>query len=322
LHYFFFLLALTGCSYFNGDRKETAEPSEYPRIQELREMRDEKAFRLAALLDHDGYPVPRNDCDLTLWVGEACYAGVKVNLDLVELEPGLVHRRPTPCWSPEGGDLGSKSTGSNDMQAGYMACRVRESNLAAFQRLAARGEANTVYLPIPGWVMGQPYPEMATRVVMRPNGIGLVGRAIYLLSGGADDRSYRKWQPLYGGGADYERHIQALSILTDGVVMERLRKQGMDAAVDQPQPAPADLVDLTMQELEALQHYAETEPFNYFYQAILFRYTGNPAPAVDLLLDPATPVPSYVRGTPQEAFELIHWLIAAKVVLERFGDGE
>ncbi len=317
------LLLLTGCGYVSGDRKETAEPSENPRVQELRDADELKRQELAPLLDADGYPLGRNDCDLTLWVGEARYAGVPVNLDLVELAPGVIHRRPSPCWTPALGDVGAASTVSNDMLAGYLLGRWQERNLGAFQRLAAQGEANRVYLPIPGWKLGEPYPEMATRVVMRPNGIGLVGRSLYALSAGADDRSYRKWQPLYGPGKDFERHVQAVGILTDGLVMEFLRLGGLDATADQPQPAPTEMkLDLTMNELDALNHFVETEPENFFYQAILFRYTGDPATAISLLLDDATPVPSYVRGAHQRAYELIHWLCAAQVVLERYGNGE
>lgn len=311
-----------GCHIIDGDRTETADPNQNPRLGELREVFASKKAALEALLDGDGYP-GRDDCDLTLWLGEACYAGIAVNLDLVEYAPGYVGRRPLPaCWTQKGGDQGAKSSGSNDMQAGYMLCRWKEKNLGAFQRLAERGEAHKVYLPIPGWVMGDPYPEMASRVVMRPNGIGLVGRALFQLSGGQDDRSYRKWQSLYGPGADFERHVQAVSILTDGLVMEALRKGGQDATADGKPPTGTDfaLLDVTMNELDALKNYAAAEPENYFYQAVLSRYSGETDKAAELLLNLGTPVPSYVRGAHQEAYELIHWLFAAKIVLERFDD--
>lgn len=323
MHWLLFLVfTVFGCSYVNGDRQETAEPSENPRVTELRDAVTLKRAELEPLLDADGYPVGRTDCDLTLWVGEARFAGVAVNLNFVEYAPGFIIRRPTPCWTPEQGDIGSKSTGSNDMLAGYMLGRWKERDAGAFQRLAALGEKNRVFFPIPGWKMGDPYPDMASRVVMRPTGIGLVGRAIYALTGGADDRSYRKWQPLYGPGTDSERHVQAVGILTDGLVMEALRTGGLDAEADEPPPGNELKTDVTLNELDALEHYVSVEPDNYFFHAVLARYTGDTSRAVDLLLDDATPVPTYVRGAHQRAYELIHWLAAAQVVLELFGNGE
>ncbi len=315
----FLILGLVGCNYVNGDRKEASEPQQNARVEELRTARVSKMAELQTLVDADGYP-GRTDCDLTLWVGEAKFAGVAVNLDLVEYKDGEVHRRPSPsCWVG-GKDEGAQSTVSNDMLAGYMLGRWSEQNLGAFQRLAKAGEAKTVYLPVPGWVMGEPYPSMASRVVLRPSGVGLVGRALYALTGGQDDRSYRKWQPLYGPGEDYERHVQAVAILTDGYVSEALRKGSLDAVAADRAPTGTDLalLDVTMNELDALRYFVVAEPDNYFFQAVYGRYTSDMSPAVDLLLDPGTPVPSYVRGAHQRAYELIHWLAAAQVVLERF----
>jgi hypothetical protein len=320
LKFLLFVFILFGCRYVSGDRKETSEPQQNARVEELRAVRAAKLAELQTLVDADGYP-GRTDCDLTLWVGEAKFAGVAVNLDLVEYKGGEVHRRPSPsCWV-DGRDEGARSTVSGDMLAGYMLGRWSERNLGAFQRLAKAGESREVYLPIPGWVMGEPYPEMASRVVLRPSGISLVGRAIYALSGGQDDRSYRKWQPLYGAGEDYERHVQAVGILTDGLVAEALRKDSLDAVPTDRAPTGGtdlSLLDVTLNELDALKHFVATEPQNYFFHAVYGRYTGDMGPAVDLLLDPGTPVPPYVRGAHQRAYELIHWLAAAQVVLERF----
>lgn len=77
---------------------------------------------------------------------------------------------------------------------------------------------------------------MATRVVLRPNGIGIVGRALYALTDGRDDRSYRKWISLYGGGEGYEQHVQTVGILTDGLVAEAARKGFLDVKPTEDPP--------------------------------------------------------------------------------------
>lgn len=71
-------LGLISCGATKGERQETAEPLANSRVVELRQVFDEKITELKTLVDADGYPVGRDDCDLTLWAGEAQYAGLKL----------------------------------------------------------------------------------------------------------------------------------------------------------------------------------------------------------------------------------------------------
>ncbi len=315
-----FLLLLSLLTACTRQPTEATKPNEH--VAELREKFIGVKAELALVLDAGGLP-GRKDCDLTLWAGLANFAGLPVALDLFEPRPGEIIRRPETCWTEAGGDLGSKSTVSSDMIAGYMLGRWRDQDLRAFERLAAYGAAHTVSWPIPGWVMGQPYPSERARVVLRPSSIGIVGRAIYFLSLGASSHSYRKWIPLYGPGADSEMHVQAIGILLDGLVAEATRLAGLDGTVDQPQPAPSELaaLDLTFPELEAIRFFVGQAPTDAFFHAILGRYTGDMGPAIGLLLDQAYESPSYVRGATPEAYAKIHWLAAARVVLDRFPEG-
>lgn len=231
-----------------------------------------------------------DDCDGTLWAGEAVAAGADfVLVGLAELAPGEIHRRPTPCWTPEGGDVGSKSTVSNDMLTGYLAALWRLGDLHAAVRLAEYGSLHD-------WVMGAPFPEEASRVVMSTNLRGILGTMIYQLSGGADSRDIRWLPPVYLPVVeDYERHIQTLGIRVAGELGHGLA------------------LDVNGQMLERLRENADAIPGDAFFQAMLGRYTGNFDRAFELLLDPGYQCPSYVRGA--ASYCLIHRLIAADTVL-------
>ena len=58
------------------------------------------------------------DCDALLWAGMAKAAGVSLQLTVAEDLPGHWQRRPTPCWTPSDGDVGSRSTISQDNRLG------------------------------------------------------------------------------------------------------------------------------------------------------------------------------------------------------------
>jgi hypothetical protein len=314
MRYLFLLCLLTGCGFFK--KHEATEPKANDRVSELRLKVAAKRAELAPLLDGDGYPLSSRDCDLTLWAGKACAAGVAVKIALVEYAPGQIHRRPAPsCW--EGGDKGAASTVSNDMLMGYLACLWATKDLVALNRLADYGEAHEVSVPIPGWQMGEPYPAMASRVVMRPNGIGLVGRMIEALTGGTVTKGYRSYPAVFGPvTSDFERHLQAEGIYLHGDVNAVLLAQGTVPV--EAKPDFANLVEINDVEFKRLQALTEVEPSNPLFHAVLGIYTRDETKAIDLLLDDATPVPSYVRGAAQKEYELIHWLRAAQIVLDRF----
>ncbi len=301
-------LAVAGCGLFETyPEKDGVEPMDQLRLR----YQEQKEALGAASDPATGWP-SSTDCDGTLWAGLACAGGAPVNVELAEYAPGIVHRRPVSvgaCWTPEAGDLGSKSTVSQDMLTGYVWCLWRSSNVAATQRLAAAGEARpeVVLGQTVGWVLGEPYPQMAEAVVLRPNLIGAVGRMLYTFSAGADSRSYRNYPALYPPTSiDYAQHLQALGIVLQGEIDTATREAGLLA------------LDIDGHMLARLREFAEAHPEDALFQASLGVYTGDYARATELLLDPNYAAPSYVRGA-SAAYALVHWLFAADLVLRHNG---
>lgn len=285
-------LALSACSFDSNPSKD-AEPT---RKQELEARYKERVAELTAIYDWSA----SRDCDWTLWAGIASVS-VPVDLDLAEYAPGEIHRRPAPsCWTEASGDQGAKSTVSNDMLIGYMWGRYETGDLAALQRLADYGTSHD-------WFMGLP-KSMASRVLMKPNQIAMLGRAIYALSNGEDDRAFRNTPIYYAYVAeDYERHIQALGIILQGRITEKIG----DLA----------LTDVSDNALARLKELAEAEPGNPGYLVAYGVYTGDMTRAVDILLADQEEIPSYVRGENPTAYWLAEWTFWAKIALERMTDG-
>lgn len=234
-----------------------------------------------------------SDCDGTLWAGIACSAGAAVDIGRAEYEPGRIERRPGKSCYP--GD--SRSSISNDMLTGYLLCAWTQGDVGRVGRLAAYGEAHELRVgpALVGWVMGDPYPDMASRVVMRPGFIGLVGRMRCKLSHGSDCPSYRSYLNAYFPVRnDYEKHLQVLSIALDGEVEGKIDQTSVDR----------------------LRTLASEEPMNPLFAAVLGMYDGNMQHAINLLMDRDTPVPTYVRGDRSDLYAQIHWLRAAKFVID------
>lgn len=288
MHRILFLMALVGCiSHPEKDAPGT-------RKDQIENLITESTAALNALADPaTGWP-SITDCDGTEWAGLACAGGYPVKIELAEYSPGEIHRRPAPsCWNATEGDVGAKATTSNDMLLGYMLCAWERKDLAAFQRLADYGERHH-------WIMGAPASEV-DRVVMRPNLLSLLGRAIYDLSDGADNRAYRRTPMIHLPVlADYERHLQAIGIVLAGEVTTS---------------GEAELIDINDSMLKRLRELTEAEPLNPGFATALGIYTGDMTRAVDLFLDTATPIPSYVRGANPAAFafaERLFWLQKAR----------
>lgn len=284
-----------------GPLKKPEDPKETTKDEQLRATYQENLALAYKVFDEKTHWPSVEDCDATLWAGIAACGGVKLDLSLAEHNPGQIHRRPyQACWSEKEGDQGSKSTTSNDMITGYMLGAWCNKDYEAVRRVAAYGEKHF-------WVMGEPFPEMASRVLLKPNGIITVGRLLYVLSGGKDSRFYAvdalKWYPVKG---DYERHIQALSIMLSGEIRET-------GSFDQ---IPTDLREDELKRVEAL---AKKEPKNFLYSYILSVYSGDYEKTLTLLLDEKNPVPTYVRGKNPKAFMLAEWLLIANNTLERYG---
>lgn len=242
-------------------------------------------------LDPETGWIDLEDCDGTLWNGLACSLGMPVKIDLAEFNPGEIHRRPyKACYTLKDGDLGSKSTISRDMLTGYMACLYTRKDLEGLKRLAKYGEARV-------WIMGEP-KEMVSRVFLSGNLTGLLGRAIYALSEGENDKLYRHTPTSYKETPgyeykDFERHVQVQGILLQGEASG----------------------SITPEMLGQLTEHANHDPEDVLFQAALGKYTGNQTAAIKLLLS-EPPCPSYARGKRPDMYCQIGWLQAAKIVLE------
>lgn len=306
------LVALTGCDRFK--RVKPKDPADDPRVEQLRALVDGWRDELTGALD-DGW-IDRTECDGTLWNGLACAAGVPVNLALAEYEPGQIHRRPAPsCYTREGGDVGSQSTVSNDMLLGYEFCAWRRRDVEAVKRLAAYGEAHDVGGGV-GWVMGEPYPERADRVLVRPNGLGRVGTLLERLTDGSDKRPYRIIPEVYASvGEDFERHLQVIGIILDGEADRIVRLRADEPIVPEALRAFA-LIDIPKGAVDVLEELADASPNDALFQAARGIYSGQMMPAIDLLINPAYECPSYVRGAAE--YCTVHKLIAADTVLRSF----
>ncbi len=282
-----FLLA--GCARLGLNRP--VEPKAVDQVVELQDAYDARLARFAAVTEpRQGWPT-ETDCDATLWAGEACAGGAMVAIARAEYSPGEIHRRPdNACWTEADGDVGARSTVSRDMLSGYMACLWATKNLPALERLADFADAN-------GTVMGEPSTQAS--VYLMPNLTGLLGRMLFALSDGADDRWYRHLGYDYPDvGADYEEHLQVVGLYLQGDLAGGLTDQG----------------------LARLAVLAQSRPEDYLFQAVHGVYSGDLAPATALLLSDI-PAPTYVRGEGAALMAEAHWLLAARIVLRRANGG-
>ncbi len=288
------LLLVVACGRDGEEHDE--KPGEPSAVVGLKERHAEWLDELEAASDPaSGWP-SAEDCDGTLWAGLAKAAGKTVALEQAEHAPGEVHRRPTPCWTPELGDVGARTTVSRDMLTGYLWGWWATREVAPLQRLADYGAAND-------WRMG--LPRDANQVELRDNLKGALCRAVRVLTSGIDYRrecsaAPTAYLPVF---EDYERHIQVLGILLQGEI---------DAG-----QVVAPLVSIDGAMLDRLKEHAAAGPRDALFAAALGVYTGDYAPATALLLDDAYVCPSYVRGAP--TYCLVHKAFAASIVLKNHG---
>ncbi len=255
------------------------KPKNAPASPAALELKARRSSWLLELKANSGLKTgwPRaQDCDQTLWAGEAKAGGAELDLDLAEYAAGEIHRRPLvlgECYPAE-----SATTVSRDMLAGYMLGSFSGKDLGALQRLSAYGATHK-------WVMG----VGDQRVVMTPPGQGLLARAIAKLSGDKLPGAFPAvCLPV---GADYEKHLQTLSILMEGDI-----SGGISPLC-----------------LWILKDNAKSSLGDALFQAALGAYTGSQDKATSLLLDDSYQCPSYVR--PAFSYCLVHKLYAATVAL-------
>jgi hypothetical protein len=301
-------ILVVGCSRLTAKQVEPTAPGP-DQVEALRAAYQSQLDTYnAEMAPAHGWP-SETDCDGTLWAGEACAGGAGVAIARAEYSPGEIHRRPAPaCWTAVGGDQGAKTTVSRDALTGYLACLWAQKDLIALQRLADYAEDHS-------FVMGEPLDD--GRVLLGTNLSGLLGRMVYALSGGGDERPWSLAFEAYAPVAeDYEQHTQAVDIGLQGDVVADLRARGLDAGV-----GAIELLDISPGMKARLDELAAAHPDDYLFQAERGVYTGDFSDAIRLLLTPPTP-PSYVRGDRPDHFESARWLFAARRVLDRFSNPE
>jgi hypothetical protein len=223
------------------------------------------------------------DCDSSLWAGIARAGGA----DWVDVSAGVqpngrTTRKPLQdCGPVEAGYAGdSATTTSNDMITGLLLGLLFEKDVTTVHKMYRYGEENK-------WIMG--YPEYyVSRVLLRPNGITLMARILYTLSEGKRDYTIRLAPMVYGPtDGDYESHLALLS-------------RYMEQELGGPQYG-AEWVEA---------YLASNFPKDALAQAVAGRYNR----AAELLVGDYQS-PTYVRGS--SSYPLVHWLFAARIVLDR-----
>lgn len=261
---FFFL----GCGDALPLVQKEALQEKYDRL--LAELQDKTKDNIA------GWPSD-HDCDAALWAGIARAAGAEwVDMSAALDHQGRPMRRPfSDCATPEE----SRTTTSNDMITGIILGLVEARDKDSLHALWTYGYER-------GWIMG--YPEwFVARVYLRPNGVTLIARGLYQLSGGEIDYKWRLAPVLYGPtDADYATHLIYLSRL-----------------IQQKVGGPQYGTELA-EHILAHKHGKD---------ALAQAMAGNSNIAATLLLGDYNP-PSYVRG--HDNYKLVHWLLAARIALD------
>ena len=226
-----------------------------------------------------------NECDGALWAGIARAAGATwVDVTAAVQPDGRTTRMPYSDCGPGnmGYNNGSATTISNDMLTGIMLGLYADNDAQTAKMIWEYGYSHN-------WTMG--YPEYyVSRVLLRPNGITMLARLVYHTSDGKYDYAARFGPILYGPVAeDFEGHLMMLG-------------RYLEAKLGGPQYGMeiAELVGAKYRQGDA------------FAQAVAGEYSK----ATTLLLG-AYQYPSYVRG--HSNYQLVHWLIAAKIVLDEAG---
>lgn len=287
MKYITLLLLLTSCA-----TKGIIAPPPIPStsVEALRVAYEAKKIEAQKVFDKEtGWP-SATDCDGLLWAGLAKAAGVAtVRLEQAEFEPGHVYRRPKlPCWNTSGIHE-AESTVSRDMVLGYLWGLWRSDDGDALKRLREYGESHD-------WVMGEPFPERLSDVLMNGNLIGLIGRMSCKMDKGCP------WYKITGAvhsqeTKDYVRHLSVLFALLNQEV--------------------GPLLGATTDDKKEIDWLYEQDPNDALMSAAYHMYEdGDFSESMRLLLSDSYSYPSYVRGS--DSYPLVHWLFTAKLVLNNF----
>jgi len=245
------------------------------------EMEDLYSERLESTNDWDmGWP-DTEDCDGLVWAGVACAAGVKVDL-YPAFYKGRFKRRPKHSCYPDDhngdGRPDSRSTISIDGLVAAMTCMSVNGDIDMAKEMARYGENHN-------WVYGEPWPEGIAEVYLKPWFQGVLGRLTH------EGKSYAKIPLILKySDKDYVAHIQTLAIWTD------MRETGGTSTAN----------------IELLSRYHDRDPNDYLIRSVYGLY-NNEANSTFTQVRP----PSYVRGGSAERFALAHWLLSAKIYLNK-----
>ena len=275
----FLICLFLGC----GSNSKKVDPADLDEGLDL--IAKKKVALLKERLDPVSGWVSHRDCDSLLWNGKLL--AVEAFFDIVKIDVaeyasnGRYNRREfPPCYdtTKDHPDQGSASTISNDMLLGLMIGLYTTKNLEALKRLAEYGEKHN-------WVMGDPFPKRADRVVLRPNGIGLLGRMLFALSNGDISKTYRHWPSLYNvPEKSYQRHLTALGIYIQGEVSTYLKEDPVVKDWESVKLTENDSFSgISNKNLNILKGLTDKEPNNALFWVIRCLYDGNIDPGVSLL---------------------------------------
>lgn len=316
LNWIFLCLALGACGPWIKPR-DSKPSSRRGDLEALFTVRQDTA---RGLRDESTRWLARNDCDAMIFAGKYATVAEDVNIEAAQYpDIGKWGRRPPPwCWTPEGGDQGSKTEWSRDMAiAGLLPYAWVRGRRDILENHAAYGRAHN-------WQMGEPLADL--RTVYTPELQGLLYKLIRGL-GGADNPN-ALWPSVYPTGlTDFEAHLQVMEIWLQGEAANALHDA--DATPKKPDGAPflmddgewltgakGELVslDISAAMYQRLAEHATREPECALYQAVYGIYSGDMSPAVNLLLDGSHC--SYVRCSDQRQCELADWLFTAGLTLK------
>lgn len=336
------ILATFSCS---TKKKDPLEPAPNDKVPALKALYLERTKEAEGLRDKaNGWLTPL-DCDGWQVTGKYAASPLVMSVDFTAAEyptePGRFHRRPLslPCWTPEGGDTGSKTTWSRDMGLGVAVYAWSVRDRALLERHIAYGKTHPAkWEGLPAWKMGEPLAD--GRAIYSPALIGLLYQVLHALGG--EDNPDRAWPNYYTKGLrDYQAHLQALDILVRGEVSEaRKEEDAMPTAEGEADDVAGDEIALTAEDgdfwqakdgslrlmsigesmYQRLKEHAEREPRDPLYTYLNGLYLGDLSPAVDNCLAEDMPLGEYAHcgGTEERACRLAHWIFACGRVLKRY----